>query len=113
LPYFEKGLPEGAKTRVEVNKYERSSVNRAVCIAKFGAVCQVCGLDFGERYGDIAEGYIEVHHIVPVSQMAPGYIVNPLTDLIPLCANCHAVVHRLDPPLPIDSLRALLRREDK
>lgn len=109
-PMFESGLPEGARTRVEVNQYERSPVNRAACIATYGARCQACGFDFGEAYGPLADGYIEVHHIVPVSQMGGGYLVDPVRDLVPLCANCHSVVHRRDPPIGLEALKELLMR---
>lgn len=111
VPLFEAGLPEGAKTRVEVNKYERNPVNRAACIARYGAVCNVCGFNFASVYGNLGEGYIEVHHLVPVSQMGGGYMVNPMVDLIPLCSNCHSIVHREDPPLSPDALKTLLERE--
>lgn len=100
----ESALPEGAKMRVEVNRYERSLVNRAACIAVHGVKCVVCGLDFVDRYGEIGRGYIEVHHLVPVSKMGESRIVNPVQDLIPLCANCHAMVHRVDPPIPPEVL---------
>lgn len=102
------GLPEGAKMSVEVNRYERSPVNRAACLAHFGATCQGCGFAFSNFYGQIAEGYIEVHHLTPVSEMGEGYVVNPMEDLVPLCGNCHAVVHRREPPLAIDELRELI-----
>jgi 5-methylcytosine-specific restriction enzyme A len=107
-PLFEAGLPEGAVTRVEVNKYERNPVNRAACIARYGPVCNACGFDFGRAYGSIGAGYIEVHHRVPVSQLGTGYIVDPVVDLVPLCANCHAMVHRHDPPMTVEELKALL-----
>ncbi|MBS0580637.1 MAG: HNH endonuclease [Proteobacteria bacterium] len=107
-PLFEAGLPEGAVTRVEVNRYERSPVNRAICIAAHGAKCHACGFDFGRSYGAIGTGYIEVHHKLPVAKLAPGYLVNPVADLVPLCANCHAMVHRADPPIPVEALKSLL-----
>lgn len=107
-PLFEGGLPEGARSRVEINRYERSPVNRAACIAIYGARCQVCGLEFGLRYGDIGNGYIEVHHRVPVSKMGAGYVVDPRQDLVPLCSNCHSMVHRQDPPLDVDELKKRL-----
>lgn len=107
---FELGLPEAAKTRVEVNRYERNPVNRAACIAIYGSICGACDLDFGRTYGSLGEGYIEVHHVVPVSKMTAGYVVDPARDLVPLCANCHAMVHRRDPPVPLDELRSLLGR---
>lgn len=107
-------LPEGAKLRVEVNRYERNPVNRAVCIEHYGLQCQCCGFDFQRVYGLLGEGYIEVHHRTPVSRMGAGYLVDPVEDMIPLCANCHAAVHRNDPPVKVDELKALIeaRRTD-
>lgn len=112
-PLFEAGLPEGACTKVTVNRYERSPVNRAACIAVHGSKCMVCGFDFGAVYGSLAHGYIEVHHRVPVSKMGDGYRVDPVNDLIPLCANCHAAVHRVDPPIDPEALAAILAGEEK
>jgi 5-methylcytosine-specific restriction protein A len=103
-----KGMPEGAKMKVEVNKYERDKKNRATCISFLGVDCKVCGLNFFEKYGELGKDYIHVHHIIPISKMVPEYIVNPLKDLIPVCPNCHAMLHRKDPPLSIDELRQLL-----
>jgi 5-methylcytosine-specific restriction protein A len=103
------GLPEGAKLRVEVNRYERSPVNRVACIEHYGLNCQCCGFDFQKVYGQLGEGYIEVHHRTPVSQLGPGYLVDPIEDLIPLCANCHAAVHRNDPPVTVQDLKTLMQ----
>lgn len=110
LPLYESGLPEGACTRVTVNKYERSPANRAACIAFYGSVCNVCGFDFSEVYGPLGYGYIEVHHRVPVSQMSAGYLVDPIRDLVPLCSNCHAAVHRTEPPLEPEALAVIIAR---
>ena len=103
------GEAEGAVMRVEVNRYERSPLNRAACIEVHGAVCKACGLDFGVRYGTVGVGFIEVHHIEPVSGIAPNTIVDPATDLVPLCPNCHAMVHRRTPPYSVEAIRAMLR----
>ena len=109
-PMYETGLPEGACSTVTVNRYERSPANRAACIAAHGSVCKVCGFDFGAVYGPLAHGYIEVHHRVPVSKMGGSYKLDPVNDLLPLCANCHAVVHRIDPPMEISVLLQLLSK---
>jgi 5-methylcytosine-specific restriction protein A len=101
-------LPEGAKTLVEVNKYERNKFNRAACIELNGSACSVCGFRFVDAYGAIGQNYIHVHHTTPVSQMGENYLVNPLTDLVPVCPNCHAMLHRKDPPYTVEEMRALL-----
>ena len=107
------GVPEGAKTTVVVNRYERSSVNRAACIARYGTRCQACGFEFELQYGPIGAGFIEVHHVVPVSKIGPGYVIDPFMDLIPLCSNCHSIAHRIDPPLTVDDLRKLLEKSQE
>ncbi len=102
------GLPEGGSIRVLVNRYERNYSNRAACIEIQGSSCLACGFNFEEAYGTIGEGFIHVHHVTPVSQIIAGYIVNPATDLVPLCPNCHAMAHRTSPPLTVEELRKLL-----
>jgi len=103
-----RGLPEGARVRVMVNRYERSRTNRAICIEVRGSSCMICGFDFGQTYGELGDGFIQVHHITPVSRLGPDYIVNPVRDLIPVCPNCHAMLHRSDPPLAPETLRTRL-----
>ena len=103
-----RGMPEGALMSIQVNRYERSPANRAACIAHFGTICQACGFDFLKVYGELAEGFVEVHHRIPVSMMGPDYFVNPISDLVPLCSNCHSMVHKFSPPMDIDSLSALV-----
>tara|TARA_E500000318_G_C3565764_1_gene215563 strand:- start:2458 stop:3297 length:840 start_codon:yes stop_codon:yes gene_type:complete len=111
LPIEEKanGEEEGALIRAEVNRYERSAINRAACIEIHGAVCKACGFDFGAHYGEVGVGFIEVHHLEPVSGIAPGTVVDPDSDLVPLCSNCHAMVHRRTPPYTVEDVRAMLR----
>ncbi|MFN3351473.1 HNH endonuclease [Pseudorhodoplanes sp.] len=103
------GLPEGACIRVEVNRYERSRVNRANCLEIHGTSCKACGFNFGQTYGPLAEGFIHVHHTVPVSELGGSYIVDPVRDLVPLCPNCHAIAHLRKPPLQLSELKHLLR----
>lgn len=104
-------LPEGAKTRIEVNRYERSRLNRALSVAIHGYRCAVCEFDFFEKYGELGRDFIHIHHVIPVSKMGPGYVPNPASDLVPLCPNCHAMVHRNDPPLTLEDLRSIVIRE--
>lgn len=99
---------EGRRTRVETNRYERDRKARAACINHYGAVCQVCALDFGDRYGEIGEGFIHVHHVVDVSLNDAEYVVDPVDDLQPVCPNCHAMLHRERPAMSVESLRRVL-----
>ncbi|SLK12103.1 HNH endonuclease [Arthrobacter sp. P2b] len=89
---------EGQKYSVLATKYERSRANRAAAIAVHGNSCVVCQFSFDESYGDLARGYVEVHHLVPVSSMGGARPVDPITELVPLCANCHRMAHRRWPP---------------
>ena len=99
---------EGLARQVSVNRYERSLEARAACIAHYGCICQVCEVDFGKRYGRLGLGFIHVHHLVPISSIGSDYRVDPVADLVPVCPNCHAMIHRGTPPLPIERLRRLL-----
>ncbi|HEK2705573.1 TPA: HNH endonuclease [Pseudomonas aeruginosa] len=63
---------------------------------------------FGERFGELGRGFIHVHHVVPVSEIGESYEVDPIKDLIPLCPNCHAMIHRRNPPLSVDELKGLM-----
>jgi 5-methylcytosine-specific restriction enzyme A len=101
------GFSEGAKAQVEVNRYERDRRNRAAALAIHGYACLVCSSDLGDRYGPSAAELIEVHHLTPVSKLGPDYCINPTTDLVPLCPNCHRVAHRRDPPFTVEELKEM------
>jgi 5-methylcytosine-specific restriction protein A len=101
---IELGDFEGDKTYAVVAKYERSRYNRAICLRYYGFTCRGCGTHMETKYGPIGQDVIHVHHIVPVSQMFGEYRLDPIQDLVPLCPNCHNVVHRTNPPLSISEL---------
>jgi 5-methylcytosine-specific restriction enzyme A len=104
---------EGQRLQVLVNRYERDRGARDACVRHYGHRCAVCELDFGEHYGSIGEGFIHVHHHVPLLDVGAEYEVDPVRDLIPVCPNCHAMLHRRNPPLAVDELRAFLQRAEK
>ena len=101
-------FPEGARTSVTVNAYERSAAARAACIAHYGASCSACGMDFEATYGSAGKGLIHVHHVKPLASVGMEYKVDPVADLRPVCPNCHAMVHRGEPMCSIDEVRAML-----
>ncbi|WP_235735716.1 HNH endonuclease [Nocardioides alcanivorans] len=107
-------LSEGAVVRVDVNKYERNPVARMQCIAHYGSRCWACDLSFADTYGDLGAGYIHVHHRVLVSSYeGETYVVDPIRDLVPLCPNCHMMIHRRRPPLEPSELRRILDLPEK
>jgi len=105
--------PEGARTTVVANRYERSPQNRRACINHYGSSCWVCDLDFSDTYGPLGDGYIEVHHMVPVAEMGPGYRPDPVLEMVPLCSNCHSMIHRGKSLLSPVELRELLGKDPK
>ena len=85
--------------------YDRSPNARDACIEYHGHKCAVCGFDFKDKYGNIGEGYIEVHHLQEISSVGEDYEINPVADLRPVCSNCHSMLHRNKPAYSIDELK--------
>lgn len=86
-------ITEGVRKIAQHIRYERNPHNRSEAIRLQGHRCKICGFDFNQVYGEeLASDYIEIHHI---KQLAEGeQIVDPGKDLIPVCANCHRMLHR-------------------
>ena len=99
---------EGKSKQVLVNTYERNLIARQVCLDHYGGNCQVCDFDFEKIFGEIGKGFIHVHHVVDLATIGEEYSVDPILDLIPVCPNCHAMLHRRKPAYKIDELKILL-----
>lgn len=102
---------EGEVTIQRVKQFERSRLNRAACIEVHGTDCKICGFSFGKCYGELGDGFIHVHHIVPISEMGGSYILDPAEDLIPVCPNCHSMLHRRKPVLLPRELIQILSKD--
>lgn len=72
-------------------------------------VCEACGFDFAERYGERGEGFIECHHVKALRDLKPGNTTR-LDDLVLLCSNCHSMVHARQPWLDMKDLVRLIQR---
>lgn len=106
----ETALVEGQQTQRWSTTYERNPQLRADAIRLHGVVCMGCGFNFETKYGAIGSGFIEVHHTKPISSLGGAVPVNPSSDLVVLCSNCHSIVHRKRPsPLSLEALRATVR----
>lgn len=99
---------EGASRRMSVNAFERNPLARAACIDHYGYACAVCSFDFQAVYGDIGKDFIHVHHVTPLASVGKQYVVNPIEDLLPVCPNCHSMIHRSDPPFSAEEIRKLI-----
>ena len=104
-------LFEGSKKQIIVNSYERNPKARQECIKYYGKKCFVCGFDFEEKYGEIGKGFIHIHHIKPLSEINEEYEVNPIQDLRPVCPNCHAMIHKRNPPYSMEEIQSLLTKK--
>lgn len=61
--------------------------------------CDCYGFNFPEYYGsNYGLDCIEIHHIKPISQYQGDsfdqVVSNALQNLLPVCPNCHRVIHK-------------------
>ncbi|MGU3449668.1 HNH endonuclease [Methylobacterium sp. 391_Methyba4] len=100
---------EGEVKRVLTKQIERSKKAVAACLKHHGYTCKACDFDFEQTYGEIGINFIHVHHIIPISLTSGKYTVNAKSDLVPVCPNCHAMIHRNGKkPLSITELKEFL-----
>lgn len=118
-PFVDPGHPthefeEGRRVAVLVERIERDPKAREECIQHHGTVCKACSFDFEAVYGELGRGFVHVHHHKQQLSSTTGkHKVNPVQDLVPLCPNCHAMVHRKNPMLSIEDLRNLLNAKTR
>lgn len=102
---------EGTPKEILRTEFERDPRLRRACINHYakrmgGQIrCFACKFDFEARYGEVGIGYIHVHHELPLSLARRRHRPDPIKEMKPLCANCHAIIHR-DPrkPLSVEEL---------
>lgn len=80
---------------------------KSVLAATGKLCCEVCGFDFESMYGKHGQGFSEVHHLKPISQMDKGGATT-LADLAVVCSNCHRIIHRIDPMPNIGRFKKLI-----
>lgn len=92
-----------------VNRYEHDQDARRVCLAFHGGSCAACGLMPRQLYGPGTDGVLQIHHVVPGTDLSEGYELDPVSDLVPLCPTCHAVAHtRVPVPYTPAEVRRML-----
>lgn len=85
---------EGSSRGYYGKRYERNARNRMLAIQEHGLNCKVCNFNFESMYGERGKDFIEIHHIKPLNTLKKAMKINPKTELIPLCSNCHRMIHR-------------------
>lgn len=94
-------------------RYERNPENRKRAIEIHGLSCVVCGFNFEKVYGERGKDFIEVHHVNPLSTIGEEVKIDPKVDLVPVCSNCHRMIHRKkDNILTVQQLQMFLNRDD-
>ncbi|OQZ00398.1 MAG: hypothetical protein B6D35_06675 [Candidatus Brocadia sp. UTAMX2] len=90
---------------ISINAYERSVVAREKCILHYGFMCSVCKVVLADVFGEVAQGYIHVHHLRQLSEINTEYQFDPIQDLRPVCPNCHTIIHMRNPPYTIEEVK--------
>ncbi|MBT0812970.1 hypothetical protein KIH41_16910 [Litoribacter ruber] len=109
FPYNAQAEEEGTQDEILLSKYERSRVNRTLCLSFHGYDCKACGENLRERYGEAARKFIHVHHLNPMALVGKA-VPDPVREMVPLCPNCHAVAHRRNPPYTLNELKNMLKK---
>ena len=87
--------------RVERNKRLAAKVKITL-----GLICQACGFNFEEFYGEVGKSYIEAHHLTPVAELRGKRVaLDPSRDFAVLCSNCHRMIHRSPYASDIEAFR--------
>jgi len=107
-------LHEGGIKTGFINRYERSKLARTKCLEHHGISCKVCLISFEKFYGEIGKNYIHVHHIEPISTKREAYIIDYKKDLIPVCPNCHAMLHKKlnNKSVSVEQLKNLIEQKN-
>lgn len=109
----ELAFPEGKEIfRLHKSKERNQELIRAVkekrLLTDHKLCCEVCSFSFTDKYGDIGEGYIEAHHLFPISELKEE-TVTKLDDIALVCSNCHRMLHRRRPWLNLNDLKFMLK----
>jgi hypothetical protein len=103
---------EAIEGKTSTREAEFRQRNRALIEAKKANSdyrCEACGFNFEETYGPVGNEFVIAHHVEPLAGRS-GASRTSLGDISLVCANCHAMIHRNDPPFLVEKLRAKLSK---
>lgn len=102
-------LFEGSEKIVVQSIKRRVQKLREMAIQHHGTTCVVCGFSFAKKYGELGKDFIEIHHLNPIFEYTEEINVNPKTDLVPLCSNCHRIIHKKSKMLSVEQLKKIVK----
>jgi 5-methylcytosine-specific restriction protein A len=103
-------LFEGKQNKYLTNTYERNLKAREICLKYYGYKCIICGFDFEKIYGEIGKGIIHVHHVNKISEINGEHEIDPIKELVPVCPNCHTVIHSKKEMYTIDGMNEIINK---
>lgn len=107
IPDIEETYREGKSKDITQTRYERNPEARKMCLLHYGYSCKVCNFNFEAYFGEVGKSFIHVHHINQISEVGQEYEVDPIKDLIPVCPNCHAMIHSKRPAFTIEEIKEI------
>lgn len=109
----EEEMFDGERKQRIATYHNRNQKLRNKAIEIHGFECMVCGFSFEKKYGARGYGFIEVHHLNPVSSLDEATPVDPKKEMAVVCSNCHTMIHRENDNLSLDELRAIIKQNQK
>ncbi len=112
--FLDKTFIEGKeKLRLHLTKERNQHLIREAKLlwaasSKGNIKCSVCDFSFYDFYGNIGKGFIEAHHSLPLSRLTNETVMK-ISDLVPVCSNCHSMLHRNSRTLSADDLKKAVK----
>lgn len=77
--------------REQYRRFEENFMWRIETLKYHGTACALCGFDYMSVYGDAGKGRTQIH----LKRFSDAEDYRPVIaeDLIPVCANCHDILH--------------------
>jgi predicted HNH restriction endonuclease len=73
----------------------------------FEPTCAICKFNFEKTYGLHGKGFIEMHHLIPISE---GKRISTVKDLVPVCSNCHRMLHKGKITLDVEDIKKMIQK---
>lgn len=110
---IEEGFTKFSQIKTKIRSRKLVSIAKKHYSQNGKLYCSACNFNFENFYGEIGNGFIEIHHLNPIFAREESFeqsINEALNGVVPVCANCHRIIHRKnDQLLSILSLQELIR----